>query len=143
PVLEVATSAESVEVTVGADSLPLLATSSSSISALRPLDSADLFSQANVSQIQDFFEYRIPFPVRLASRQSALLPFLNSPVKLERVSIFESESDSKHPLLGAWLENNAAVPLDSGPATFFQEGRYAGETILEHTALGERRLVSF
>ena len=140
PVLQVGSSSQNVEVTVAADSL--LATSSASI-GLRPPDAEDLFNEAEVSQIQDFFEYKIPFPVRLASRQSALLPFLNAPLKAERVSIFKADSDESHPLKGARIENNSGVPLDSGPVTFFQEGRYAGESVIEHTSLGERRLVSF
>jgi len=140
PILEIAASSSSVEVTVAADAV--LATSSASVS-LRPPDSADLFNEAEIAQIQDFFEYRIPFSVRLASRQSALLPFLNAPLNVERVSIFKADSDEMYPLKGVRLENNAGVPLDSGPVTFFQEGRYAGESVIEHTSLGERRLVSY
>jgi hypothetical protein len=41
------------------------------------------------------------------------------------------------------LENNADVPLEPGPITFFQDGRYAGETVIDYLSRGERRLVSY
>src|ERR1051326_3303394 len=44
---------------------------------------------------------------------------------------------------GAWLENNAELPLDAGAVTFFQNGQYAGETVLDYVSRGERRLVSY
>src|SRR5262249_11362329 len=99
--------------------------------------------ESNVAQVQDYFEYKFPFEVRLASRQSALLPFLNRTVKIEKVSIYSKESDAHHPQLGAVLENNSGGPFEPGPVTFFQEGGYAGETVLSYVARGEKKLVGY
>jgi len=98
---------------------------------------------ADTSRIQDYFQFKFPFAIQLGSRQSALLPFLNKPIKADRVSIYKSGVDRDHPLSGAWLENNAEIPLDAGPVTFFQSGQYAGETVLDYLSRGERRLVSY
>jgi hypothetical protein len=98
---------------------------------------------AEAERVEDYYEYRFPFPIRLGSRQSALLPFLNKPIKAEKVSIFKAGADRDHPLNGASIENNADVPLEPGPITFFQDGRYAGETVIEYLSRGERRLVSY
>ena len=101
------------------------------------------FVQAEAAQIQDYYEYRFPFPVRIASRESALLPFLKKKISVESVSVFNPNSDRNHPQSGAWLQNNTGFPLEAGPITFFVEGRYAGEAVLEYVAREERRLVSY
>jgi hypothetical protein len=98
---------------------------------------------AEASRNEDYFEYRFPFPVRLGSRQSALLPFLNKPIKAERVSIYKAGADRDHPLNGAWIENNGDLPLEPGPVTFFQNSKYAGETVVDYLSRGEKRLVSY
>lgn len=108
-----------------------------------PAPTATTFQEAGVSQTQDYFEYHFPFPIQLQSRQSALLPFLNKGIKMDRVSIFNATKDKRYPLNGAWIENNSGVPLEPGPVTFFQEGRYAGETVLNYLSKDERRLVSY
>jgi len=101
------------------------------------------FQEAQAAQIQDYFEYRFPFPVRVGSRQSGLLPFMNKTVGVDRVSVFNFRSDKEHPYNGAFIENNSGVPLEAGPITFFQEGRYAGEAVLNYVSRGEKRLVSY
>ena len=108
-----------------------------------PRQRAAGFVQAEAAQIQDYYEYRFPFPVRIASRESALLPFLKKKISVESVSVFNPSSDRNHPQSGAWLQNNTGFPLEAGPITFFAEGRYAGEAVLEYVSRGERRLVSY
>jgi len=101
------------------------------------------FQQAHRTQIEDFFEYKFPFPVRLASRQSALLPFLQKTLNIERLSIYNPRTDRGNPQLGARLEDNTDTPFETGPVTFFEDGRYTGEAVLDYMARGEKRLVSY
>ena len=101
------------------------------------------FQQAQSTQIEDFFEYKFPFPVRLASRQSALLPFLQKTLNIERRSIYNPRTDRGNPQLGARLEDNTDIPFEAGPVTFFEAGRYTGEAVLDYMARGEKRLVSY
>lgn len=110
---------------------------------LRQADAFGTFQQAQATQLEDYFEYKFPFPVRLASRQSALLPFLQKPANIERLSIFNTRSDRGNPQLGARLENNTGVPLEPGPITFFEDGRYAGEAVVEYLPRAEKRLISY
>jgi len=105
--------------------------------------SAASFQQADSSRVQDFYEYKFPFPVRIASRQSALLPFLQKTINIERLSIFNARTDRNNPRLGARLENNTDIPFEAGPVTFFQESRYAGEAVLDYLPRGEKALVSY
>ena len=52
---------------------------------------------AEATQFEDCFEYKFPFPVQLASRQSALLPFLQKTLNVERLSIFNGGIDRGNP----------------------------------------------
>jgi hypothetical protein len=101
------------------------------------------FQEAANLQVGDFFEYQFPFPVRIASRQSALLPFLQKTLDVERLSIFNGQSDTGNARLGARIVNNTDVPLEAGPVTFFQEGRYAGEAVLDYLPRSDKRLISY
>jgi hypothetical protein len=109
--------------------------------AAMPLASA--FQQADVTRIEDFYEYKFPFPVRIASRQSALLPFLQATMNVERLSVFNARTDRGNPRLGARIENSSDVPFEAGPVTFFQDARYTGEAVLDYLPRGERALVSY
>lgn len=111
--------------------------------ALQQAASPPTFQQATSTQVEDFFEYKFPFPVQLASRQSALLPFLQKKMNIERLSIFNSRTDRSNPRLGARIDNNTDIPLEAGPVTFFEDGRYAGEAVLDYLAISEKRLVSY
>jgi hypothetical protein len=101
------------------------------------------FQPADATRIEDFYEYQFPFAVRIGSRQSALLPFLQKAMTVERLSIFNARTDRGNPRLGARLQNDTDVPFEAGPVTFFQESRYAGEAVLDYLPRGERALVSY
>jgi hypothetical protein len=112
------------------------------LSAGMPVSALE-FNQAEALQLQDAFEYKFPFPVQLGSRQSALLPFVQKKLSVERLSIFNVRSDRGYPRLGARLENTTGVPFEPGPVTFFESGKYAGESVLPHVARGDKQLVSY
>jgi hypothetical protein len=131
PTLSLGSSAESVTVTAGS---PQIETESAMLAT---------FQESESSQVQDYFEYKFPFAIHLDTRQSALLPFLNRSIKLERLSIYNSQTKSRHPQLGAMIENNTDVPFESGPVTLFQDGQYAGEAVLGYVSRGEKRLISY
>jgi hypothetical protein len=62
---------------------------------------------------------------------------------IERLSIYNPRTDRGNPQLGARLINNTEIPFEPGPVTFFEEGRYTGETVLSYLSRGEKRLVSY
>jgi DNA repair exonuclease SbcCD ATPase subunit len=41
------------------------------------------------------------------------------------------------------VTNTTDIPFEPGPVTFFEEGRYTGETVLSYLSRGEKRLVSY
>jgi hypothetical protein len=102
-----------------------------------------VFQEAQGVRVEDFYEYTFPFPVRIASRQSALLPFLQKTLNVEKLSIFNARTDRGNPRLGARLENNTDIPFEAGPVTFFQDSRYTGEAVLDYLPRSEKALISY
>jgi hypothetical protein len=142
-IMSIGSTNESVEVAVAAERINTTSASVSRVRAQRSAVPPAPTQTAETARVEDYFEYRFPFPIQLGARQSALLPFMNKSIKAEKVSIFKASSDRDHPLNGALIENSAEVPLEPGPITFFQDGRYAGETVIEYLSRGEQRLVSY
>ncbi len=99
--------------------------------------------EAAAAQVEDYFEYRFPFKVSLRNRESALLPFLSREITAEPVSIFNASNHPSHPYNSVTFENSTGVPLEAGPITVLQEGRYAGEAVLEYLNRGAKGLISY
>lgn len=100
-------------------------------------------TEAEAGQVEDYFEYRFPFPVSLQHRDSALLPFLNREIEAETVSVFNPANHPSHPYNSVRLKNNTGVPLEPGPVTVYQEGRYAGEAVLNYLNRGQESLIAY
>lgn len=86
-------------------------------------------------------------PVTLARRQSAMFPLVEERVKAERVSVFSGEKATNggmiHPLLCAELENTTGMKLPAGPITVFDEGSYAGDSLIEFLSEKDKRILAF
>lgn len=106
-------------------------------------EQAPSIPEAEARPVADYFEYRFPFSVQLAPRQSALLPFLNRPVEANRITIVNPTTDSARAHLGVDLRNDTGLPLDSGPLVILQDGRYTGESVMHSLSRGERRLIGY
>lgn len=109
-----------------------------------PLDlKKGVASVAKADEVGEQFRYAIGTPVTLAHSQSALLPIVNEPIKGQRVSIYDPQVQSKHPLAGLWLRNTTKLHLMQGPITVFDGGEYAGDAQIEDIAPGASRLISY
>ena len=100
-------------------------------------------SAANAEEVGELFRYSIETPVTLSRQQSAMLPIVNEGVAGEKVSIFNREADSRHPLSAFYLENTTQLHLMQGPLTIFDGGEYAGDGQIADIEPGAKRLVSY
>jgi hypothetical protein len=98
---------------------------------------------AEGASLADLFEYQIRQPVSLQSRQSALLPILQSQLSAEKVSIYSAASSDRNPRLAVWLENSTSMTLDGGSFTVIDENAFAGEGLMETMQPSERRILSY
>jgi hypothetical protein len=100
-------------------------------------------SAASATKMGELFNFTIKEPVDLQRRRSAMLPIVNSPVKAEKVSIYNQAVLPKNPLNGAYLTNTTDMKLPAGPITVFDDGAYAGDARLDNFVPGDKRLISY
>ena len=101
----------------------------------------DESASATSSAFDDFFEYSVAQPVTLHKNQSALVPFLQTNVDAERVTLWNG--DNPAPLRALWLTNSSKLTLDRGSFSVFENGEFAGEGITDPIHAGEKRLLSY
>jgi hypothetical protein len=107
------------------------------------MGNAGVESQAASRDAGELFEYAIREPVSLPRQQSAMIPIVNSDIKGEPLSIFNSGVNERFPLNGVELENTTTMNLMRGPVTVFESGIYAGDARLADTRPGEKKLISY
>ncbi|MGH7182538.1 MAG: hypothetical protein ACREJN_11235, partial [Nitrospiraceae bacterium] len=100
-------------------------------------------SMAMAEDKGELFEYRIDQPVTLAQHQSALLPIIGQTLQGQKVSLYNSSVNAKHPLNGYRIKNTSSLHLMQGPITLFDSGAYAGDARIEDLPPGQDRLISY
>lgn len=110
-------------------------------------DSADYARTVNVAasgrELGELFEYRIDRAVDIPRNQSAMIPFLQSAVKVERVLLYTPGATMDHPYDALLLENSTGKTLDGGAITVIEGNQYAGESLIETMKEADSRPVSF
>jgi hypothetical protein len=101
----------------------------------------DESASASASGFDNFFEYKIAQPVTLLRNQSALVPFLQTNVQAQRVTLWSASSPV--PLRALWLTNSSNLTLDRGSFSVFENGEFAGEGLTDPIHSGEKRLLSY
>ncbi|MGO8670936.1 MAG: hypothetical protein ACLQVD_06195 [Capsulimonadaceae bacterium] len=93
------------------------------------------------------FRYDIKIPVTVPREQSAMIPFISSPIEAQPVSIYDGSARDEHPLSGARLRNSSGLHLMGGPLTVFDTGAsgagYVGDALIDDTEPGQVRLLSY
>jgi len=107
------------------------------------LDERGVKSVAEAQEAGELFEYVIETPVSINRQQSAMLPIVNGQISGEKLSIFNPQNHSKHPLNGLKIKNTTELNLMQGPVTIFDGGIYAGDAKLPDLKPGEERLVAY
>ncbi|HEY2410720.1 MAG TPA: hypothetical protein VGI40_00675 [Pirellulaceae bacterium] len=100
-------------------------------------------SMAQASNVGELFRYQIATPVKLARGKSAMLPIVNESVQGEKVSIYNEQTQPKHPLNGLKLKNSTDLHLMQGPITVFDDDAYAGDAQIQDLPPGSERLISY
>jgi hypothetical protein len=100
-------------------------------------------SSAAAGELGDYFQYVIEHPVSLPRQKSAMLPIVQKDVQAERVSIYNEQTQAKHPLLGLKFTNTTGLHLMQGPITVFEGSSYAGDARVLDLQPKEERLLSY
>ncbi len=99
--------------------------------------------QATGQEAGELFRYDIDQPVRIPRQSAAMLPIVQAEVEGSALSIFNRNTNAKHPLNAVEFENSSEAALMQGPVTVFEAGVYAGDARLPHTGAGEKRLLGY
>ncbi len=100
-------------------------------------------SSATAGELGDFFQYVIDHPVTLPRQKSAMLPVVQKEVEAGRVSIYNEQTQAKHPLLGLRFKNTTGMHLMQGPITVFEGSSYAGDARVLDITPKDERLISY
>jgi hypothetical protein len=98
---------------------------------------------AEGTDLGDLFEYKLKDRVTIHKNQSALVPILQVPVGIERVSLWNPSLNSPRPLRALNLTNSSALTLDGGSFSVLDNETFAGEGLTEAIKPGEKRLISY
>ena len=78
-------------------------------------DQQRLANHAAAAAVGELFQYTAP-TVTLARQRSAMIPILNDPFNVTKVSVFNQSVLDKHPLNGARLKNDSPARFICSPA---------------------------
>ncbi len=94
-------------------------------------------------ELGELFEYRMEHPVDIPRNQSAMIPFLQAAVNVERVLLYTPGGSGEHPYDAVLLRNTSGKTLDGGAITVIEGNQYAGEALIQTLKTGDSRPVSF
>ena len=100
-------------------------------------------SVAAAGKVGELFQFDIKDVVDLSRRRSAMLPIIAQPIAAEKVSIYNTSVQKKHPLNGAWITNDTGLKMLGGPITVFDQKTYAGDATIGNLAENDKRLISY
>jgi hypothetical protein len=103
-------------------------------------DLAEL-AQADGSESGALFLYRVTDPVDLRAHHSALVPIVQQPIEVESITFFGS--DAYDGLSAARIVNTTSQTLPPGVVSFFADGGFVGESVLDRLKPKERRFVAY
>jgi hypothetical protein len=102
----------------------------------------DLQAVAAPRELTDLFEYRLTNSISVRRNQSALVPIINVPASIERVSLWNGRVGTQA-LRALWLTNSSDLTLDAGTFSVVDAGAFAGEGLIEPLKPREKRLLSY
>ena len=92
--------------------------------------------------------FTLPYKVSVTAGQSVVLPILDRRLPAERIDLYQSSADQRHPLAAIALANDGETGLPPGVLTLYEqtvagEAAYLGDARLAAFPPGERRMLSY
>lgn len=103
-------------------------------------DLAEL-AQADGSESGALFLYRVTDPIDLRAHHSALVPIVQQPIEVESITFFGT--DTYDGVSAARVVNTTGQTLPPGVVSFFADGGFVGESLLDRLKPKERRFVAY
>lgn len=87
------------------------------------------------------FRYTLPSKLSLRAHASALVPFLDSPIRVKKLAWFGVNASAAESAL--YVTNDTRQTLPAGTLSVFGDGGFAGEALLARSKPSESRLLSY
>src|SRR5712671_1363089 len=92
--------------------------------------------------------FTLPYKVSVATGQSLVLPILDRELPAQRIDLYQSSADQRHPLAAAALVNDGETGLPQGVLTIYEQttasgAAYLGDARLAAFPPGEKRMMSY
>lgn len=102
-------------------------------------------STATGTMSGEVFHYDVSTPTTIARQSSAMIPIVGADIKTRRVSILSpgNSGQTRYPMRGMELTNSTDLQLLPGPIAVYDEGVYAGDSMIEQIGPGDTRLLSY
>ncbi|MBV9677587.1 MAG: carboxypeptidase regulatory-like domain-containing protein, partial [Acidobacteriaceae bacterium] len=91
----------------------------------------------------DLFEYKLKDPITILKNRSALVPIVQTPITVEKVSVWNEKAGLLRPQRALWITNSTSLTLDGGSISILEDETFAGEGIFDPIRSGEKRLLSY
>lgn len=98
---------------------------------------------ARSQALGDLFEYKLKNPITILKNRSALVPIVQSPITVEKVSVWNEKAGLLRPQRALWITNSTGLTLDGGSVSILEDETFAGEGIFDPIRSGEKRLLSY
>ncbi|RME28636.1 MAG: DUF4139 domain-containing protein, partial [Deltaproteobacteria bacterium] len=93
--------------------------------------------------LEQAFAYTITTPVSIPAGGSAMVPLLQQKVGGRKLLLYDAEIRGSNPMCAFELRNDTGLVLEGGPLTVFEEGSYAGETMLNTLAKDQSQIAAY
>jgi hypothetical protein len=100
-------------------------------------------AQASGQKTGEMFAYNISSPLNLPRQQAAMIPVIAQNIALDRLSLYNADTDGKYAMNALRLHNTTGQHLKGGSITLFDGGTYAGDARLEDVPPGDSRIVTY
>jgi hypothetical protein len=92
--------------------------------------------------------FTLPYKVSVTAGQSLVLPILDGALPAERVDLYQSSADQRHPLAAIAVTNDGETGLPPGVLTLYEQSAAGGAIYLGDARLvafppGEKRMLSY
>ncbi|HYP87698.1 MAG TPA: hypothetical protein VEQ59_06085, partial [Polyangiaceae bacterium] len=87
------------------------------------------------------FRYSLPSKLSLRAHASALVPFLDAPIKVRRVAWFAAGAEAAASALH--VTNDTKQTLPAGTLAVFSDGGFAGEALIARSKPGQSHLLTY
>ena len=98
---------------------------------------------ARAQELGDLFEYKLKEPITIPKNRSALVPIIQSPIAVEKVSIWNEQAGLPRPQRALWLTNSSGMTLDGGSFSIIEEETFSGEGLFDPIRPDEKRLIGY